>query len=224
MTIEPLSAGLSTAGARLRAHSALLFEDHGFLRLIFKNRHAISPEMLRMNQPSPGDIAWAARKGIRTVINLRGPSTAAHYRLERAACASHGIEMVDLRLLSREPPDLATLRAARDLFERIEYPALMHCKSGADRAGMGALLYCLFRLNQPFSEARRQLSARYLHMKLGKTGVLDAFCDAYEAAFARSGLSFLEWAASEYDPVTLKRDYRAGMLGNFIVDRVLRRE
>lgn len=224
MTIEPSFSGPPKALARLRAHSALLFEDHGFLRLFFKNRHAISPEMLRMNQPAPADIAWAARKGIRTIINLRGPGRAAHYRLERAACAQHGIDMVDFRLFSREPPDLATILAARDLFDRIQYPALMHCKSGADRAGMGALFYCLFRLRQPFSEARKQLSLRYLHVKIGKTGVLDAFCDAYEAAFARDGTSFLAWAENDYDPVALKRDYRAGMLGNLIVDRVLRRE
>lgn len=210
--------------SQLKAHSALLFEDHGFLRLAIKNRHALSPEMWRMNQPAPSDLAWAARRGVRSVINLRGASKAAHYRLESEACARLGLNLIDFQLFSREPPSRAKILAARDLFARIEYPALMHCKSGADRAGMAALLYCLFRLGQPFARARLQLSLRYLHVRLGKTGVLDAFCDAYEAAHERDGVSFLDWVERDYDPQAIKAQFRAGPIGNFLTDHILRRE
>ena len=69
--------------------------------------------------------------------------------------------------------------AAKDLFESIEYPALMHCKSGADRAGLMSVLYKLLREKVPFEQAVEQLSLKYLHVKHGKTGMLDAFFQAY---------------------------------------------
>ena len=31
------------------------------------------------------------------------------------------------------------------MFETIEYPAVMHCKSGADRAGIMAALYLILK-------------------------------------------------------------------------------
>ena len=56
-------------------------------------------------------------------------------------------------MFSREPPTVEKVFEARDLFERIRYPALMHCKSGADRAGIMAVLYKLLREKVPFEEA-----------------------------------------------------------------------
>jgi CHASE1-domain containing sensor protein len=37
-------------------------------------------------------------------------------------------------------------------------------------------------------------------------------------------LPFLEWVETEYDEAALKRDFVAGGLSAFMVDRVLRRE
>ncbi len=41
------------------------------------------------------------------------------------------------------------MRDARALFDRIEYPALFHCKSGADRVGLMAALYLFFKEASP---------------------------------------------------------------------------
>ena len=71
------------------------------------------------------------------------------------------------------------LYAARDLFNTIEMPALMHCKSGADRAGLMAALYLLIHRKRPVAEAMQQLSFRYLHVRQAKTGMLDSFFEAY---------------------------------------------
>ena len=51
---------------------------------------------------------------------------------------------------------------------------MMHCKSGADRAGLMAALYLLIA-KQPAREAVKQLTWKYGHVKQAKTGVLDAF-------------------------------------------------
>ena len=44
----------------------------------------------------------------------------------------------------------------------------MHCKSGADRAGIVAVMYKLLHEKAPFEEAVEQLSFKYGHIKQGK--------------------------------------------------------
>jgi len=56
--------------------------------------------------------------------------------LEKEACEKHDITMVDFRVYSRDTHTRDKIRAAKELFETIEYPAVMHCKSGADRTGI----------------------------------------------------------------------------------------
>ena len=224
-----VAADLSTPSGRARAGRELTWGDHGFLRARFRNLHQISPEMWRSNQPGPRQIlAHSQKRGIRTILNLRGPSTQGYYLLEKEACEAAGIELVDFQMFSRDPPTREAIFAARDLFERIEYPALMHCKSGADRAGMMAVLYKLLRERVPFAEARAQLSGKYLHIKHGKTGVLDAFLDAYEAFNAdrpaQNWKPFLDWVADDYDRAAVKEAFARALGNGPQLDVLLRRE
>lgn len=222
-------ADLTTPDGRARARQELTFGDHGFLRARFRNLHQISDEMWRSNQPSPEQIAAHARdRGIRTIINLRGVSTRGYYLLEQEACERAGIALVDYQVFSREPPSKDAIFGAQTLFESITYPALMHCKSGADRAGIAAVLYLLLRRKAPFEVARAQLSGRYLHIRQGKTGVLDAVLDAYEAHNAgRSStdwMPFLDWVERDYDPPAVKAAFLKRLGRGLQLDALLRRE
>lgn len=224
-----VAADLSTPAGQARARRELVWGDHGFLRARFSNLHQISPEMWRSNQPSPRQVlAHAKERGIKTILNLRGPTTRGYYLLEKAACEEAGIELVDFQVFSRDPPTREAIFAARDLFQRIEYPALMHCKSGADRAGIMAVLYKLLRERLPFAEARQQLSGKYLHIKHGKTGVLDAFLDAYEAFNAGrepgQWKPFLDWVAEDYDRLAIKEAFARKLGKGLQIDALLRRE
>ena len=219
------AADLSTVVGRKRAEREMVLGDHGFLRESFQNLHQISPEMWRSNQPNPRQVAeHAAARGVRTIINLRGVSTKGYYLLEREACEAAGITLVDFQVFSRDTPKVETIVAARDLFETIAYPALMHCKSGADRAGLMSVLYMIFRRGQPVSKAVEQLSGRYLHVKSGKTGMLDAFFQAYLDDTAQSGKPFIEWVQQDYDPAAVKADFMERFGNRFQWDRLLRRE
>lgn len=224
-----VAADLSTPSGRARARRELVWGDHGFLRAMFSNLHQISPEMWRSNQPSPRQIlAHAKERGIRTILNLRGPSTQGYYLLEKEACDAAGIELVDFQVFSRDPPTREAIFAARDMLGRIEYPALMHCKSGADRAGIMSVLYKLLRERVPFGEAREQLSGKYLHIKHGKTGVLDAFLDAYEVFNAGRPQGqwkpFLDWVADDYDRLAVKDAFARKLGKGPQLDVLLRRE
>ncbi|MDZ4759465.1 MAG: tyrosine-protein phosphatase [Alphaproteobacteria bacterium] len=216
---------ISTPAGRLRARRDLVWGDHGFLRARFRNLHRISPEMYRANQPSPEQIAvYASEFELRTVINLRGASPKGYYLLEKEACEAHGVALVDFQVFSRDSPLRETVLAARDLFDRIAYPALMHCKSGADRAGLMATLYMHFRGNQPIDEAREQLSLKYLHVREGKTGLLDFFFDAYLREGQPAGLTFFDWVETVYDRDAVKQAFLKNWKAKLNIDRLLRRE
>lgn len=216
---------LTTPLGRRRARSDLIWADHGFLRTRFSNFHWIEDGvMARANQPSPEAIARYAAMGFKTILNLRGPSDTGYYALEREACAANGIVMVDARMHSREPPSVEQIRKAKHLFETIEYPALMHCKSGADRAGVMAVLYAHFKMGLPIAEAVEQLSLKYLHVKQGKTGMIDFFFATYLAETEESGKSFIDWVEQDYDKPKVKAAFMGEWWANILVDKILRRE
>lgn len=148
--------------------------DHGLLRKFYDNTHEVSSEKLwRSYQPSPADLKKWKERGVRTIVNLRGDAPSGFYFLEEEACRKLGLDFVSFRVFSRDAPSKEILHDARKLFKNITYPAMMHCKSGADRAGLMATLYLFFHEGAPLDEAMKQLSFRYGHVKHGKTGVID---------------------------------------------------
>jgi uncharacterized protein (TIGR01244 family) len=210
--------------ARLRAWTNMLLEDHGIFRLLYLNRHQVTPRFWRAAQPAPGDIREAARQGVRTIVNLRGGREYGSWPLEKEACDAAGLTLVDFVVRSRGAPDRETVLSSRDFFAGLDYPVLVHCKSGADRAGFMAALYLLVHENRPLEEAMQQLSLRYGHFRFAKTGILDLFFERYRTEGRDKGLSFLDWVATVYDPEALERDFQPHGVQNFLVDTVLRRE
>lgn len=216
---------LSTPEGRRRAETDLIWNDHGFLRARFSNFHWIEPGvMARANQPSPQALARYAQMGFKTILNLRGVSDTGYYHLEREACEREGLVLVDARMFSREPPSREAIRRADELFKTIQYPALMHCKSGADRAGVMAVLYRHLKMGQPIEAAIEQLSLKYLHVKQGKTGMIDYFFNTYLKETAESGKSFRDWVEEDYDFDRVKAAFMGEWWANVLVDRILRRE
>lgn len=209
---------------RMRAWVNMLFIDHGVFRMVYGNLGQVSAELWRSAQPTPGQVARFARAGGRTIVNVRGGREHGSWPLEREACQRHGIKLVDFVLRSREAPDRATLLTTAKFLEQLEYPALVHCKSGADRAGLFAALYLILRRGASAAEARRQLTFRFGHFRYAKTGILDAFLDAYEREGEANGIPFLEWVERVYDPEALTRAFRPRLLSTIIADRLFRRE
>jgi protein tyrosine/serine phosphatase len=227
MTVAPTESGfdLATRGGRLRTYADYLWNDHAYLRLGFQNAHWISDELVRTNQPWPHQLAAWKDRGIKTIVNLRGGFDASFHALEKDACGRLGLEMVNFTVTSREAPSREQMLGAKRLYETIAYPALIHCKSGADRAGIMSVLYMHFRQGKTIREAMGQLHLRYLHVKHGKTGVLDYVFERYLAEGEPAGMSFLQWVESPtYDPAGMKADFRAGMVGALLTEKLLRRE
>lgn len=201
-----------------------LWADHAYLRVGFTNAHWIGTDMVRTNQPWPFQLKWWRDQGIKTVINLRGGKGSFYY-LEKHACERLGMALEDFGLTSRSLPTAQEFRDARALFDRIQYPALLHCKSGADRAGIMSVLYRHFHLGHPIREAKKELSFRTLHMKAGMTGVLDYVFEVYLRDIEPTGVSFYDWTQSEaYDPAAIKASFKSSWWGKMLTDSILRRE
>lgn len=182
--------------------------DHAFLRVLWSNLDEVEPGVWRSNQPSPRRLKRYARMGIRTIINLRGTSSQSHFLLEQEACNSLGLKLESVPIHARSLVGAEQLLALLDLFETVERPFLMHCKSGADRAGLAAALYLMHIRNVPVQHAKRQLSFRYLHLKNDQTGILDFMLDRYAEDFEKSRVPIRKWIETSYDNRALSREFR----------------
>jgi protein tyrosine/serine phosphatase len=189
------------------AYLDMLFADHGIFRLVHLNRHRLSPRAWRSAQPAPHHIRALAQRGIRTIVNLRGERASGSYWLEQAACERNGISLVNLPMRSRRAPTRDELTNAMAIFDRIEYPMLMHCKSGADRTGLMSMLYLHLKEGVPMAVARRQLSLRYGYFRWTTAGILDLLCEHYAQDNRRDRVSFADWVRERYQPAKLTEDF-----------------
>jgi protein tyrosine phosphatase (PTP) superfamily phosphohydrolase (DUF442 family) len=191
---------LSSPENRRRALIWNRWLDHGILRIWWTNQFQIAPGVWRSNHPPQGRFAAIKAMGISTVLTLRGVSGNPSDLLEREACAANGITLHAIALQARAAPTPAQIAQLIGLFRTLPRPFLMHCKSGADRAGFASAVYLMVIMDEPVEVARRMLSARYLHFSWSKTGVLDRVLDLYAARNTKQPIGFEAWAATEYDP------------------------
>lgn len=215
---------LSTARGRTVAWVDSLFIDHAIFRLVWSNLETVVPgRVYRCNHPTPGRLRSLVRRlGIRTLINLRGKTGSGSDALSREAARSLGLSFHDMALESRGAPQRERILRLHAIYRSMEVPALLHCKSGADRAGLAAGLIVLFEGGSA-AEALRQLSWRFGHIRQAKTGILDAFFLLYQRE-AEGRVPFLDWVRHGYDEAVLRRDFHANGLASFINDWVLAHE
>jgi hypothetical protein len=215
---------LSTPSGRAVAWIDSLFVDHAVFRLVWSNLEPVVPgKIYRCNHPTPGRLRrMAARLRLRTLINLRGRTQSGSDALSREAARELGLMFHDIAFESRGAPQRDRIMRLHDIYTSMPTPAIMHCKSGADRAGLAAGLMVLFE-GGTSADALRHLSWRFGHIKQAKTGVLDAFFLRYQRD-GEGRKSFLEWVREDYDPDALQREFHANGLASFINDWVLAHE
>ena len=215
---------LGTPGGRRNAWVDALFVDHAFLRILWTNFAAVEPgQLYRSNHPTPGNlIAFTRKTGLKTLINLRGEAKNGSDALSREMAARLGLAFHDMAMESRGAPQRDRVLRLAGIYQAMATPALIHCKSGADRAGLAAGIFLLLR-GRSTAEATRQLALRYGHVRQSKTGILDAFFAAY-ARQAEGRKPFLDWVRDDYDEAALRAGFKSGSLAGFINDRLLARE
>ncbi len=200
---------ISTPRARRQAVWHTHVVDHAFLRRIWRNTHRLSDDAWRGNQPDARRIAQLKQMGIRTLLNLRGPSAFAVYLFEQEACAQHGIHLVDHQIEAYHLSSRETYLRLFELFDTMEKPFLMHCKSGADRSGLAAAFYLLDQQNASVERAMSELSLKYAHRKNSRAGILDHLLQTYAADTRAAPMPIRRWIASRYDQAAITADFEA---------------
>ena len=200
---------LSTPENRRRAHIYNLWFDHAILRKVWTNFYPVAPGVYRSNQPTHERFVRLRDQGIKTILNLRGAGGAAHYLVEEESCRDLGLTLVNVNLRARHAAPRREIKALIRAFREIEKPFVMHCKSGADRAGFAAAIYLLVIEGRSICEARKMLSVKYIHFRWSRTGILDYILDRYEAAHKETGVDFESWLHTDYRSVPMQEAYEA---------------
>lgn len=217
---------LSPARRRAAMVNSLLV-DHAVFRTAWRNWGVVEAGRLyRSNHPLPWQLRDAVRRfGLRTVINLRGQRLdCGSDLLGRTAARDLGLVHIDAPFESRGAPHRDRILRLAEIYRSMAEPALIHCKSGADRTGLGAGIWLLLQ-DRPPEAALEQLSLRFGHVRQSRTGILDAFFERFAAArAARPTLHFLDWVRDEYDEAGLRREFQSRPWADRLMDQVLRRE
>jgi protein tyrosine phosphatase (PTP) superfamily phosphohydrolase (DUF442 family) len=215
-----------TPARRIGAWGNALFIDHAIFRFFYNTRYRVTPDLYRSSHPLPYQLRAAQRAGVRSVISLRGDE--AHIgsnRLEWETCSELGLKLVHYPLGSRDAPGRDQVLAINQLFSTLERPLLVHCKSGADRAGLASTLFLLMQEKVPYELAIRQLSFwRFGHIKQAKTGIIDHFFETYRQHHVHYGTPFETWVREVYDREAVRKSFHSSWWANQLTDFVLRRE
>lgn len=204
---------ISTPAGRRLARQYCALVDHSLIRRVIPNRYQLSDDMWRSNQVDPVHFPRLAEIGIKSVINLRGASTMSYYLFEKEACEEYGMALYDLPLEAQILRPVQDYLRLFDILDQAEKPALIHCKSGADRTGLAAVFYMIDYLGAPVEEAARQLSIKYAHQSWSGAGILGHMVDAYAKHIETDPMPVRDWIRDHYDPEALTASFEAARNG-----------
>jgi protein tyrosine/serine phosphatase len=142
------------------------------------NLHAVSEGVLyRSAQLSKTETRWAVREyAIKSVLNLRGAHAGqSWYDDEIAAAGELGLAHFDYPLSAKRFVTSQQIEEVLVIVRKAPKPLLIHCKSGADRAGLVAALYRFAETGASAAEADRELSLVYGHFPYltSRSGAMD---------------------------------------------------
>ena len=200
---------ISTKSGRFWAHVHFQLMDHAFLRIFWNNFYEVADGVYRANQPSPSHLKEYKRKGIKAILNLRGINKQSFCLLEEKACNDLELELISIPLSSSSAPQPEKILEVISILEKIPKPFVLHCKSGADRAGLVSAIYLIVQQKLSVTEAKKQLSFKYLHLDFTKTGILDYIFDVFSERLKIGNIDFVDWLKQEYDADILNSAFKS---------------
>ena len=202
---------ISTKSGRFWAHLHFHLMDHAFIRVFWNNFYKVCDGVYRANQPSPSHLKSYKKMGVRSVLSLRGRANQSYALFEEDYCKKLDLKLVYTPISSGSAPAAEDLLNIIYVMRDLPKPLVLHCKSGADRAGLVSALFLLAENKQPIHQAKKQLSFKYLHLDFTKTGILDYIFDVFSERLTIENIDFLDW---------LKREYNAEILNSSFKSRV----
>ncbi len=134
------------------------------------NFHQVHPYLYRGGEPSPLGLKQLSDMGVKTLIDLRAPTEAAHN--EKKIAKELGMKYINLPMTAEAPTKkqvdtlLKTVDQARDKNE----PVLVHCAHGSDRTGCMIGIIRVTRDNWEFNDTYKEMrkywfGTKYLKLK-----------------------------------------------------------
>jgi protein tyrosine/serine phosphatase len=141
--------------------------------------------LYRSAYPTPRELQTVIdRYGIKTVVNLCLPSDAANpcnCGHEQQVCAERGVTMVNLPIVSDQPPSDAVLKDWLEILASTERrPILVHCKHGVVRTGEMVAVYEMQFRQVPPARAWEELPRFGHDFESRKRAPVRAFILGYE--------------------------------------------
>jgi protein tyrosine/serine phosphatase len=119
------------------------------------NFGCINANFYRGAQPTEEGIKELARRGIKTIINLRGADKKA--QIEENQARNAGIKFINIPLNNWSGPKDADIKQIIALIDSPEnQPVFVHCKRGADRTGTVIAVYRITRDSWTAKQAKTE--------------------------------------------------------------------
>lgn len=147
-----------------------------YARYFMGNFGVVRPgQVYRSAQPAPWQLdRWTRQHGLRTVVNLRGPSSKRTDYVEESNLTRRlGVTLIDHEMASGRLPSAGELRGLIRVLETAERPMLIHCRDGADRTGLASTLVQLMH-EVPYEQAKNEFTVVHWHFDRGSAHGEDA--------------------------------------------------
>jgi len=203
----------------LREFFKIITEEHNFLNLFWFNFHKVDEGVYRSAQLTPWRLKKIIKKyNIKTIINLRGNNKNYLYKREEEICKEMGVEYYTVALLSRSPERIRKeeLDKLVNILKTAKKPILFHCKAGADRTGFVAVLWHILNGRDKKWAIDKELRLKYLFLPWSKAGKIKRVFELYDGKS-----DFVEWFDKNRENF---KEFKSSKLGDFISDKVLRKE
>ncbi len=152
-----------------------------------------SAQLFSFNMPH-----YIQKNGIKSVLNLRGPSKDDWYKDELEILGQYNVVHYNYRIGDRKRLTKKQMDDLVDIIDKAPKPILVHCKAGADRASLATALY-LHAIKRD-KDPEKAFSLMYGHFPwLGsKTKAMDESFEYYKQEGLKEDTIFvLERAASD---------------------------
>ncbi len=129
---------------------------------------------------------------IKTIINLRGENPGKDWwEKENNVAQNNQINFINIALSAAILPSKENIIKLLHSYDNATGPILIHCQGGADRTGMAAALWKLYKEKTNKKTATKELSIKFGHRKFKKTKAMDFFIDKWQGK---------EWLLNSYNP------------------------
>jgi len=132
------------------------------------NFHKVTDYLYRGGEPSPAGMHELQKMGVKTLIDLRAKTEAAHN--EEMLAKQLGMKYINMTMTAEAPTkkQVETLLATIDSAKEKNEPVLVHCAHGSDRTGCMIGIWRVARDGWAFDDTYKEMRKYWFGVKYDK--------------------------------------------------------